>query len=321
MIDEVVAQINAGLHSCQLDDGVGVEAALGIEVAFVDAIQIAQSFDIALTQSTCALGGQRDVLCSAGDAVSTRSVNYTDCRDTDAAGGKTLSRTGGLVETVADPSFCSSGVRSPTTPVTLELLNFTQSDGTRTISVSRLQNQIEPTGDGCSEPNGRRAFDGMLRVTGGDAEADYHYEAVSVDLQSGDTPCTANATIAGTVDVDDRAHGARFSAVAENFVLTTQRSAEAQLRLESGQLTALCVGAARFEVMEPLFLRNDAACPSGGLLQITLLADGTKGRLRFVEPAGVEIDFTSDGQVDKAASTCQDTSLAQCIDPSVEITR
>ncbi len=138
--------------------------------------------------------------------------------------------------------------------------------------------------------------------------------ALSLDILSfQEDTCEVDVTVTGQLDVSDFLAGEQFSQTYHEYFISEIPLSGGNALLDiDGFTTTDCLGDVYQLTREPLRVSTDAECPTGGVLEVTTLADEKVSTVGYTTSGGLEFDFDDDGSIDQRLGSCEDLELQQC---------
>jgi hypothetical protein len=267
----------------------------------------------------CPLGGTIDASCNEQGGSSMVSSTLSNCSIAASRPGETVVSSGRLTTTVAAIGVCRTGVLPQNVRITTRFENFTAAlraaDGTLIERLTGSFTQtIDPSGQGCAGVHGSLSIDGSLAVERPSARADIALVAGGLRFSlgsSGPEPCARELLTNGSMEVDDRATGRRFTSRFRDLrMLLVEEDNDAVTASFEGAMGVDCLGELELRTEEPLWLPNASDCPTAGLL-VVLRADASEARVGFTAAGGLEIELDTGGVPERTeVSSCRES--AQC---------
>ena len=268
------------------------------------------------------IGGSVNGSCEVENRQSILRASFDHCR-IPFGDGRVLTGDGGLRIQVNDQSTCVSGRVAAAAMAEIEFDDFSQiltdANGNE-LSRSRTDgtDRIMPSGAGCAGRNVMELFDGTIdavtsnrlpgRLVAEGFDARIEMQVLQLDQSSSGTPCARVLTANGSMDVEDRANGLRFSQTLSAVTIRFLEQDEATLVEIDGDLVSGCLGSVTLATVAPIHLRNATDCPTAGTLRVTI-ADRIS-EIRYGAAGALSIDYTADGQFESVASDCR--PIAEC---------
>ena len=344
-VDEILAGVNHALTGCpevspKLEKAAGVASSTlvalltflidipvigpdssgaALEGAIASAVPGVSTGGGASTEA-CPNGGAVSASCAESGGNSTITASFSKCAVLDEQTGLLMTSNGKFVAVVSALGVCSNGVIPDNVRISTKFSSFSAvftdpSSGTEItrVSLPSLTETVEPTGQGCSGPNGTFTLNGSFGVTVHDAGVDLSGTASKLVMQmlSSGAPCVLQLITNGGVDLKDIGNDRHFSVSFANTGATLQEGPDgSMLGSLNGYLKASCVGEMTLTTDEPLGLPG-GGCAEDGRLAV-VFTDGSHGRIWFTAGGGLAFDYDDDGTLDRQVLDCRAASVSQC---------
>jgi hypothetical protein len=319
--EAVEGAVGVGLSTGVALSTLFLDVELSIEEAMADsAARLARTGSgggAGVVERDCDLGGSQSTACEVDErGRTTIDIDYSDCLSALDSGGRS-ERDGRLRLTALDPLLCINGTLSDDIPFSLELDGFhsrvDDAEGQQVVAfTANLTEDITLAAGGCLTSDGTRSATGSVDVEITDHGVDLSLEATDLhfEIASNGSPCRQTIVANGSMAVDDRASGLRFSQVLDETEITLAGDADNALVSIDGDIDNDCLGELHFSTTAPLAIGGTDGCPTAGSFVVAVAEEG-ESSVDFRED-GVDFDFDNDGATDESVTSCRDASLAQC---------